>query len=167
MFTPKKIEGALTRLFNLFDAEVMEGLYENYGEEIEDISLKLLAKACRKNATTVYEYRTVCRVSEDFDFNGRTLFKHRGVNLLSYQEAVMENGRLLLMTCTELWLLEDMTFAVVQYVGTLVKNGREADCITEYRRFVKKIKTEADVFFSPEDLICALDDICMYAQIFK
>ena len=35
MFTPKKIENALARLFDLFDPEIMEGLYENYGEEIE------------------------------------------------------------------------------------------------------------------------------------
>lgn len=45
MFTPKKIENALVKLFDLFDAEVMEGLYENYGEEIDDISPKWLAKA--------------------------------------------------------------------------------------------------------------------------
>ena len=38
MFTPKKIENALVKLFDLFDAEVMENLYENYDEEIVDIS---------------------------------------------------------------------------------------------------------------------------------
>ena len=64
MFTPKKIENALVRLFDLFDAEVMEGLYENYGEEIEDISPRWLAKAFREKACTVYEYRAVCRVGD-------------------------------------------------------------------------------------------------------
>ena len=53
MFTPKKIENALVRLFDLFDAEVMEGLYENYGEEIEDISPRWLAKAFKEKACTV------------------------------------------------------------------------------------------------------------------
>ena len=79
----------------------------------------------------------------------------------------MENERLRMITCTELWLLEDMTFTVVQYVGTMVKDGGDADCVTEYRRFVKNIKSEDDVFFSPEDLICALDDTCMFAQLFN
>lgn len=165
MFTPKKIENALVRLFDLFDAEVMEGLYENYGEEIEDISPRWLAKAFREKACTVYEYRAVCRVGDGIDYNGRVLFKHRGVNLLSYLENTMENERLRMITCTELWLLEDMTFTVVQYVGTMVKDGGDADCVTEYRRFVKNIKSEDDVFFSPEDLICALDDTCMFAQV--
>ena len=103
----------------------------------------------------------------DIDYNGRVLFKHRGVNLLSYLENTMENERLRMITCTELWLLEDMTFTVVQYVGTMVKDGGDADCVTEYRRFVKNIKSEDDVFFSPEDLICALDDTCMFAQLFN
>ena len=79
-------------------------------------------------------------------------------------------------TPSELWtmriwrkplILEDMTFTVVQYVGTMVKDGGDADCVTEYRRFVKNIKCEDDVFFSPEDLICALDDTCMFAQLFN
>ena len=71
-----------------------------------------------------------------------------------------------MICCTELWLLEDMRFAVVRYVGTLVKGGDDADCITEYRSFVKNIEHENDVFFSPEDLICELDDACMFAQLF-
>ena len=44
MFTPKEIENALITLFDLFDPEMIEMLYENYGEEIEDISPKCLAK---------------------------------------------------------------------------------------------------------------------------
>ena len=167
MFTPKKIENALIRLFDLFDADVMENLYENYDEEIEDISPRWLAKAFKEKASTVYEFRAVSRVGDGLDYSGRVLFKHRGVNLLSYLESSMENERLRMITCTELWLLEDMTFTVVQYVGTLVKGGEDADCITEYRRFVKNIKTEEDVFFTPEDLICTLDDTCMFAQLYE
>ena len=55
MFTPKKIENALVRLFDLFDAEVMEGLYENYGEEIEDISPRWLAKAFKAKDADVLD----------------------------------------------------------------------------------------------------------------
>ena len=64
MFTPSKIEGALERLFDLFDADVMAELYENHGEEIEDISPKWLAKAFKEQADTVYEFRAVCRVGD-------------------------------------------------------------------------------------------------------
>ena len=166
MFTPKKIENALARLFDLFDPEIMEGLYENYGEEIEDISPYWLAKAFKENACPIYEYRAICRVGDGIDYTGRVLFKNRGVRVLSYLDSSMENERLRVLSCTELWLLEDMTFAVVQYVGTMVKGRDDADCITEYRRFVSKIKTEEDVFFDPEDLIYTLDDTCMIAQLY-
>jgi len=165
MFTPKKIENALVKLFDLFDAEVMENLYENYDEEIEDISPKWLAKAFTENAGTIPEFRMVCRAGDGIDYNGRVLFKHRGVILLSYPESIIENERMRTVTFTELWFLEDMTFAIVQYAGTMTKNGEDADCITEYRRHVKTIRTEEDVFFEPEDLICALDDTCMFAQL--
>ena len=165
MFTPKKIENALVKLFDLFDAEVMENLYENYDEEIEDISPKWLAKAFTENAGTIPEFRMVCRVGDGIDYNGRVLFKHRGVILLSYPESIIENERMRTVTFTELWFLEDMTFAIVQYAGTMTKNGEDADCITEYRRHVKTIRTEEDVFFEPEDLICQLDDTCMFAQL--
>ena len=122
MFTPKKIENALVKLFDLFDAEVMENLYENYDEEIEDISPKWLAKAFTENASTIPEFRMVCRAGDGIDYNGRVLFKHRGVILLAYPESIIENERMRTVTCTELWFLEDMTFAVVQYAGTMTKN---------------------------------------------
>lgn len=153
MFTPKKIENALVKLFDLFDAEVMENLYENYDEEIEDISPKWLAKAFTENASTIPEFRMVCRAGDGIDYNGRVLFKHRGVILLSYPESIIENDRMRTVTFTELWFLEDMTFAVVQYAGTMTKNGEDADCIAEYRRHVKIIRSEEDVFFEPEGQI--------------
>lgn len=167
MFTPKDIESALISLFDLLDPEVMEMLYENFGEEIDDISPDLLAKVFKEKADTICEYRAVSRVGDGIDYHGKLLFDQRAVNLLSYLESSVENERLRMICCTELWLLEDMRFAVVRYVGTLVKGGDDADCITEYRSFVKNIEHENDVFFSPEDLICELDDTCMFAQLFN
>jgi len=167
MFTPKKIENALERLFDLFDTEILEDLYENYAEEIEDISPKWLAEAFKEQADPVYEYHAVCRVGDGIDYNSKVLFKHRGVNLLSYLDNFIENERLRLISTTELWLLEDMTFSVVQYMGTMVKGDNGSDCITEYRRFVKNIKSEEDVFFRPEHLICVLDNTCMFTQLFS
>lgn len=94
MFTPSKIEGALERLFDLFDADVMAELYENHGEEIEDISPKWLAKAFKEQADMLYEFRAVCRVGDGINYHGKVLFNQRAVNLLSYLENVIENERL-------------------------------------------------------------------------
>lgn len=64
MFTPKDIESALISLFDLLDPEVMEMLYENFGEEIDDISPDLLAKVFKEKADTICEYRAVSRVGD-------------------------------------------------------------------------------------------------------
>ena len=165
MFTPKEIENALITLFDLFDPEMIEMLYENYGEEIEDISPKCLAKEFADKADTVYEYHAVSSAGDGIDYHGKKLFHQRAVNLLSVLEKIIETERMYLIYSTELWLLKDMTFAVVHYLGTLVKGNDNADCVTEYRSHVGNIENENDIFFEPEDLICELDDTCMFAEI--
>ena len=165
MFTPKEIENALDTLFEMFDAEVMEMINENFGEEMDDISPAVLAKVFKEKADIVYEYRALCSVGDCMDYHGKELFKQRAVNLLTYVENSLEDERLHMVYGTELWLLEDMSFAVVHYHGTLVKNHDEPSCITEYRSFVSTIEDESDIFFTPEDLICELEDTCMFALL--
>ena len=98
------------------------------------------------------------------NFYGKPLTKKKGVLLLNYVNSSIENEHLQMVNCSELWLLEDMSFAHVQCIGTLVKGDERPDAATEYRRFVRKVKTEDDIFFSFDDLICSLDDFCMFAQ---
>ncbi|EJW91342.1 hypothetical protein EVA_20548 [gut metagenome] len=48
MFTPNNIQIALENLYDLCDPNYMMDMLENYGEEFDDISPKLLARAFRK-----------------------------------------------------------------------------------------------------------------------
>ena len=164
MFTPKNIERAFENLSELVSPDIQAALSENYHEEMEDISPRWLAKAFNAKATKLYGYRAMSRVEGGMTYYGKPLTKKKGVLLMSYQDDSIENNHVQMLQCSELWLLEDMSFAHVQCIGTLVKGDERPDAATEYRRFVRKVKTEDDIFFSFDDLICRLDDFCMFAQ---
>ena len=53
MFTPNNIQVALEELFALCDPDYMMDMLENYGEEFDDMSPTLLAKAFQNSAEMV------------------------------------------------------------------------------------------------------------------
>lgn len=165
MFTPKKITKALEKLFELFDEDVLNALHENYDEEIEDISPYWLAKAFNADATKLYAYRAMTHVGDGSNFYGKTLTKKKAALLVRYVDTSIENDHFQLLNCSELWLLEDMSFAHVRCVASLIKGDERPDAATEYREFVRKVVCKDDIFFNPDDLVCHLDDCCMMAQL--
>ena len=116
MFTPKKIAKAFEKLFELFDEDVLSALNENYHEEIDDISPFWLAKAFNANAIKLYGYRAVSHIGDGVNFYGKPLTKKKGILLLNYLDGSIENDHLQMVHTSELWLLEDMSFA--QTAGT-------------------------------------------------
>lgn len=164
MFTPKKIRKALEKLFDLFDEDILNALHENYDEEIEDISPYWLAKAFNTNATKLYGYRAMSHIGDGVNFYGKTLTKKKAALLLRYVDNSIENDHFQMLNCSELWLLEDMSFAHVRCVATLIKGDERPDAATEYREFVRRVARKDDIFFNPDDLVCHLDDSCMIAQ---
>lgn len=164
MFTPKNIERAFKEIFELASPDIQAALVENYHEEMEDISPRWLAKAFNAKTTKLYGYRAMSHVEDGMTYYGKPLTKKKGVLLMSYLDNSIENDHLQMLQCSELWLLEDMSFAHVRCVGTLVKGDERPDAATEYRQFVRRVQKEDDIFFSFDDLICRLDDFCMFAQ---
>lgn len=61
---------------------------------------------------------------------------------------------------TELWLMEDMNFAIVRCVSMLIGSD-DTGYVTEYRAFKKILKSAEDLFFSPEELIEELESMCV------
>lgn len=165
MFTPKKIAKAFENLFELFDEDILSALNENYHEEIDDISPFWLAKAFNANATKLCGYRAVSHIGDGVNFYGKPLTKKKGVLLLNYLDSSIENDHLQMVHTSELWLLEDMSFAHVRCIGTLIKGDERPDAATEYRQFVRRVARKDDIFFEPDDLICNLDDSCTFAQV--
>ena len=151
MFTSKKIRKAFEKLFEMFDEDELEALIDNYLDEIA-------------NATKLYGYRAVSHIEDGLNFYGKPLTKKKGVLLLNYVNSSIENEHLQMVNCSELWLLEDMSFAHVRCFGTLIKGDERPDAATEYRQFVRRVARKDDIFFCPDDLLCQLDDSCMIAQ---
>ena len=164
MFTPKNIERAFENLSELVSPDIQAALSENYHEEMEDISPRWLAKAFDAKATKLYGYRAMSRVEGGMTYYGKPLTKKKGVLLLNYVNSSIENEHLQMVNCSELWLLEDMSFAHVRCFGTLIKGDERPDAATEYRQFVRRVARKDDIFFCPDDLLCQLDDSCMIAQ---
>lgn len=162
MFTPKNIQMALEDLFDLYDPDEMVGMLENYGEEFDDIDPELLAQAFQRSADMVYDYRVLSSAGDGFDYCGQGLLDNRAVKLLTYGKDKTGDDRVHTIQSMELWLEEDMTFSVVSCVTTVVMENNEAICATEYRTFVKAMECEDDIFFDMADLVCELDDVCMF-----
>ena len=59
-----------------------------------------------------------------------------------------------------LWLLEDMSFALVHNVSMVIKSG-DFYYATEYRSIVKLLKERDDLFFTPESLTEELEEMCI------
>lgn len=159
MFNEREIIQAVERIYDMFDEGTIEIMLENHPDELV-IPDELLAQAIRDRVMTVYEYRALCDAGDCIDYHGKELFDQRAAFILSYVEAAAESDYCCVDYRTELWLLEDMSFAVVHAVITMVNDDDRPCCITEYRTFVRTVEDEEDIFFEPEDFICELDDIC-------
>lgn len=112
MFTEKEMSDALKWLFDLFQPED----YEAYDEEEVGCAALCLPEVCmalRDKAETAYEYVVKTNIDRGFEYRGKELFMQRACLIYSDIEIGIYD-----MTDTsynrELWLLEDMSFALVR-----------------------------------------------------
>ena len=87
------------------------------------------------------------------------LFDQRGCLILSdVEQMVFDEAKT--TYATELWLLEDMSFAIVHCVKMKI-GSEDTGYVTEYRAFKKPLEISEDLFFSPESLIEELESMCV------
>ena len=158
MFTEKEMSDALKWLFDLYQPED----YEAYDEEevgSEVLCLPEICMALRDKVGTPYEYTIRTNLDRGFEYRGKELFVQRACLLYTDMEISVFD-----MVDTsynrELWLLEDMSFAIVHNVSMVVKS-EDYYYTTEYRSIVKLLKERDDLFFTPESLMEELDDMCI------
>lgn len=158
MFTEKEMSDALKWLFDLFQPED----YEAYDEEEVGCAALCLLEVCmalRDKAETAYEYVVKTNIDRGFEYRGKELFMQRACLIYSDIEIGIYD-----MTDTsynrELWLLEDMSFALVHNVSMVIKSG-DFYYATEYRSIVKLLKERDDLFFTPESLTEELEEMCI------
>ena len=94
--------------------------------------------------------------------SGGELFGQRAAFIMRYYDTSAEENGIEIDYGTELWFLEDMQFAVVHVMRTEILESETPRHIAEYRKVVTIIEDADDIFFSLEDFLGELDDICMF-----
>lgn len=122
-----ELEKALTTLFRK-GTEV--GYTETEIDEfLENIDYRALLQAVWNKAETVYAYRADGKNALSLDYRSSELFKQRAT-LLYEDVGDSYIGAVFAARSMELWLLEDMGFAVVAKFSV---NAGEGEYVTEYR----------------------------------
>lgn len=149
-----ELENALTELFR-------KGTEVGYSETeidefLEDIDYDTLLQAVWNNAETVYSYRADGEHEFSLDYRGTELFKQRAT-LLYEDMGEGYAGVVVAARSMELWLLEDMGFAIVANFSVEVGNG---EYITEYRVYKGGDWTDSDLELDLENLVAELAALC-------
>ena len=150
---------ALSWLIELFSPEDYSAYDEVEMKKYCGLSLEEVSMALRDTAETIYQYTVSNENEMGFNYRGKELFPQRGC--LIHKEMDCGTSDFITTTYnTELWLLENMTFAIVRCVHMVIE--AEGNCYeTEYRSYVKTVEGREDLLFSPDDLISEMEEMCV------
>lgn len=160
MFKERDMREAIEWLFSLYDDEDYEwqGEDEDAPDFVSILCLPQVCNALRDIAQTVYQYEVNSSYEKGFKYRGQELFGQRACLVCSeIDQAVMDSVSTYYEN--ELWLLEDMSFALVHAVG-MGAGGGSCEYETVYRAFVKTVDCREDLFINPEELYAELDGMC-------
>ena len=148
------LKNALTELFRK-GTEV--GYTETEIDEfLEDIDYHTLLQAVWDSAETVYAFRADGRHELSLNYRGAELFQQRAT--LLYED--MGEGFAGVVTAVrsmELWLLEDMGFAIVANFSLEAGN---CEYVTEYRVYKGSDWTDSELDLDFEELVADLAKMC-------
>lgn len=149
-----ELEKALTTLF-CKGTEV--GYTETEIDEfLENIDYHALLQAVWNKAETVYAYRADGKNALSLDYRSSELFKQRAT-LLYEDVGDSYIGAVFAARSMELWLLEDMGFAVVAKFSV---NAGEGEYVTEYRVYKGSDWADSEISLDLEDLVAELAALC-------
>ncbi len=164
MFTEKGIKQAVIQLYELFDEDDRAEIESLMEMEIEDF-FPDLAAALYDKLSTAYQYRMENNMGECLSYYGGELFGQRAAFIMRYYDISAEENGVEIDYASELWLLEDMNFAIVHVVRTEIQENEAPRHISEYRKMVTTIEDTDDLFFTVEDFLSELEDICMFYNV--
>ena len=149
-----ELEKALTTLFHRGTAA---GYTETEIDEfLENIDYHALLQAVWNKAETVYAYRADGKNALSLDYRSAELFKQRAT-LLYEDVGDSYIGAVFAARSMELWLLEDMGFAVVAKFSV---NAGEGEYVTEYRVYKGSDWADSEISLDLEDLVAELAALC-------
>ena len=141
-----------------FQQAVEEGCYteDEAAELVESLDIYSLLQVVRHNATTVYSYITQGRQERSFNYRGEDLFRQKAT--LLYEETDQVTMEIVVATRTlELWLLEDMSLAVVSCVSV---NYDHDGYITQYRTIKDTPVMDSELCLDLGELVEDLNGLC-------
>ena len=149
-----ELENTLTELFR-------SGADEDHDETemeelLEGMDYPTLLQGLHVSRMPVYEFRADSKLENSFEYRGQELFS--GTAMLLYTDigdACLDVA--LHSRFYELWLLEDMTLAVVSVFRNDIGNGTY---VTEYRSYKGEDWEEAGMCIDFLDLADDLDSLC-------
>ena len=135
LFNEREMSLALAKLFELFSPSDYEAFDEEEIGYAGGLCLPEVCMALKDAVQTVYQYSVTGGYEKSFDYRGVELFNQRGCLILSdVEQMVFDEAET--TYATELWLLEDMSFAIVHCVKMKI-GSEDAGYVTEYRAFKK------------------------------
>lgn len=156
MYEAQKIKDALELAFCQMTAQDEDP--GDYQVILDELDMDEVARAIRHHAQHVFQYETNSNFPANIHYCGPELFDQRAT--LICQELVGGVATDVVSSITlELWLMEDMTFALVSCHTTSVESDG-FKYVTEYRT-VKHTMMDADwLDISPEDVADTLESMC-------
>lgn len=155
MFTEKAVEETVKRMAHLlfdYDEDVdVDGIVR--GIDYENVTQYL-----RNRIETIYTYKAKGDREKSFDYFGKELVPQRGVLIFRELE---RGGSDIVVTSyeKELWILEDMTLAVIMCFSVGVADEDMAYS-TEFRTFKGTMEDDAGFDICPEDMEELFQDMC-------
>ena len=115
LFNEREMSLALAKLFELFSPSDYEAFDEEEIGYAGGLCLPEICMALKDAVQTVYQYSVIGGYEKSFDYRGVELFNQRGCLIISdVEQMVFDEAETIY--ATELWLLEDMSFAIVHCV---------------------------------------------------
>lgn len=150
MFNEREMSKAIDWLFELFSPEDYEGYDEDEIGYAGGLCLPEVCTALRGAAQTVYQYSVAGGYEKCFNYRGMELFDQRACLIISdVEQAVLDEIKTTYET--ELWLMEDMNFAIVRCVSMLIGSD-DTGYVTEYRAFKKILKNTVTGEYTDYDI---------------
>ena len=147
--TENEISSAIYGLFDLY----LGGKYEN-PDDIKEIKeevkyeLESICMAIKNDLGYVYDYQVETSTVHPFRYRGNELFKQRSCKICEELNSGSYTS-IKLDYVTELWMLENGTFSIVNCIRIYTDNG---DMSTEYRTIKKSLTEYDDLFIEAEQL---------------
>lgn len=160
MFREKDMTQALKWLMGLYSKEDCLGIDISDLLEFADCDFHEVCQGLRNNVEMVYEYNVSGDLDRSIEYRGKELFSQRAIQIAVAPMYEEENGIFHVSHIKELWLLEDMTFSIVNCLHFFCEYDN-CQIETEYRTVSKKFEERDDIFIAPDVLIEELMAVCI------